>query len=117
MSDLAKWINELAGEYVEDWVGHQIAEGWQKDRDKITELEAELAALREDNQRLVARIAEERSKTLEQIRNKHIAELEAHLAALREAIELCERTRKYNGSGGTCKAHIDSMAVLLGEQR
>ena len=44
-------------------------------------------------------------------------ELEQQLAALREAIELCERTRKYNGSGGTCKAHIDSMEALLGEQR
>ena len=43
--------------------------------------------------------------------------LERQLAALREAIELCERTRKYNGSGGTCKAHIDSMEALLGEQR
>ena len=111
MSDLAKWINELAGEYVEDWVGHQIAEGWQKDRDKITELEAELAALREDNQRLVARIAEERSKTLEQIRNKHIAELEAELAALREAVLAAMRCYAVDGY-----VNWERVAALLGDK-
>jgi len=47
MSELAKWINELAGDYVEDWVGHQLAEAWQEDKDKIAELEAERDALRE----------------------------------------------------------------------
>jgi len=112
LSDNREWAAETVRERVK-----QKNTAISQQAETIIELMQQLAALREDNQRLVARIAEERSKTLEQIRNKHIAELEAHLAALREAIELCERTRKYNGSGGTCKAHIDSMEALLGEQR
>lgn len=36
---LAGWIRELAGEYVESWVGDMIAEEWMKDRQRIRELE------------------------------------------------------------------------------
>ena len=40
MSDLSDWINELAGDYVEGWVGEMIADEWQKDKDRIKELRA-----------------------------------------------------------------------------
>lgn len=41
--ELGDWINSLAGDYVEDWVGHQVAEDWMKDKTKLAELEAQLA--------------------------------------------------------------------------
>ena len=42
MSDLAKYINDLAGDYVENWVGEQLAAEWQKDRDEIERLTADV---------------------------------------------------------------------------
>ena len=46
MSELANWINSLAGDYVENWVGEQIAEVWQKDKDRIAELELKIETAR-----------------------------------------------------------------------
>jgi len=45
MSELAKYINELAGDYVENWVGEQLADEWQNDKDKIERLQARVDAL------------------------------------------------------------------------
>jgi len=81
MNKLQARIEELEAERDALW-------DWQQGMiDKAMEMSKELSGLWEDNQRLVARIAEERSKTLEQIRNKHIADIEAKLAALREAAQ------------------------------
>ena len=49
VDNYAAWVNELAGEYVEDWVGRIIAEDVEKrmkEKDqRIAELERQLAEL------------------------------------------------------------------------
>jgi len=51
MSDeRAKWINELAGNYVESWVGEQVADEWQKE---VVNLQHKIAELEAENQRLL----------------------------------------------------------------
>lgn len=46
-TELAKWINSLAGDYCETWVGEQVAEEWEQDRREIERLKAENERLRE----------------------------------------------------------------------
>lgn len=36
---IAKWVNDLAGDYIESWVGDMVAEAWIKDKERITALE------------------------------------------------------------------------------
>ena len=88
MSDeRAKWINELAGEYVEDWVGEQVADVWQKE---VVNLQARIEELEADVGSLITRIADERSKTLEQMRNERIKELGSEIATQQARIEALE---------------------------
>ena len=37
---LADFVNRLAGDYVENWVGEQIAEAWQKDKIALRDQQA-----------------------------------------------------------------------------
>jgi hypothetical protein len=49
LSDLTSWINNLVGDYVEDWVSGHIAVAWMEDKQRIQELELRIDAVLNDN--------------------------------------------------------------------
>ena len=49
---LADFVNRLAGDYVENWVGEQIAEAWQKDKIALRDQQAVIDALEEKLNRI-----------------------------------------------------------------
>jgi len=53
MSDLSKWINDLAGDYVESWVGEQIAAAWEQDKATILKLNEQIERLTNREQELM----------------------------------------------------------------
>ena len=86
IADQAAWINGLAGDYVEDWVGTQVAEGWY---DSLVKRDAEVERLRAENERLTERQHSASKAMLAGI--QRIADRDAKIVELKTQIEEARR--------------------------